>query len=597
MVLAGFLSGILAATIFAQVVQPQNSLTLAWDVDSGGGVAGYNVYYGVASRNYTSVVSAGNTGQATINGLTSGTTYFFAVTAYDATGLESGYSDEISYTVPFPTNTLPTITLTSPANGTVSAAPASINVAAGVAANGHSITQVQFYNGVTLLGAVASAPYGFSWNNVSPGTYSLSAIAVYDSGSTVSSAAANVKVAARRLPFGFADRLSSGLADTLPTITLTSPANGTVSAAPASINVAAGVAANGHSIIEVQFYNGATLLGAVGSAPYTLAWNNVSAGTYSLSAIAVYDSGSTVSSAAANVKVAARRLPFGFADRLPSGLADTLPTITLTSPANGTVSAAPASINVAAAVAANGHSIIEVQFYNGVTLLGVIGSAPYTFAWDNMSAGTYSLSALAVYDSGSTVSSAAANVKVAARRLPSGIADTPPTITLTSPANGTVSAAPASINVAAGVAANGHSIIEVQFYNGAMLLGVVGSAPYTLAWNNVSAGTYSLSALAVYDSGSTVSSAAANVKVAARRLPSGLSIVAPPGLQIQIAPGGSVLLSGTGQAGQPYNVLASQDLKTWTLIGTMTLDETGSGQFTDPAGTSLPNCVYRLQGQ
>ena len=155
MVLAGFLSGILAATIFAQVVQPQNSLTLAWDVDSGGGVAGYNVYYGVASRNYTSVVSAGNTGQATINGLTSGTTYFFAVTAYDATGLESGYSDEISYTVPFPTNTLPTITLTSPANGAVSAAPASINVAAGVAAKGQSINQVQFNKGVTLLGAVA----------------------------------------------------------------------------------------------------------------------------------------------------------------------------------------------------------------------------------------------------------------------------------------------------------------------------------------------------------------------------------------------------------------------------------------------------------
>src|ERR1017187_252258 len=102
--------------------------------------------------------------------------------------------------------------------------------------------------------------------------------------------------------------------------------------------------------------------------------------------------------------------------------------------------------------------------------------------------------------------------------LPSGIADPPPTITLTSPANGTVSAAPASINVAAAVADNGHSITQVQFYNGARLLGVVGSEPYTFAWNNVSAGTYSLSALAVYDTGSTVSSAAANVKVAARRL-------------------------------------------------------------------------------
>jgi hypothetical protein len=200
--LAGLLAATLPATTLAQVAQPSNSLTLGWDTDPNSGVAGYNVYYGVASRSYTSMVSVGNTGQATINGLTAGTTYYFAVTEYDASGQESGYSDEITYTVPLPTNAPPTITLTSPANGAVSAVPASINLSAGVAANGHSIIQVQFYDGATLLGAVASPPYSFSWNNVSAGTYSLSATAVYDSGSIVSSAAANVKVAARRLPSG-----------------------------------------------------------------------------------------------------------------------------------------------------------------------------------------------------------------------------------------------------------------------------------------------------------------------------------------------------------------------------------------------------------
>ena len=94
--------------------------------------------------------------------LASGATYFFAVTAYDTNGLESDYSSEVSYTVPLPTNTAPTIVLTSPANGAVYTAPATINLAASVTANGHTLTQVQFYNGATLLGTVATTPYSLS---------------------------------------------------------------------------------------------------------------------------------------------------------------------------------------------------------------------------------------------------------------------------------------------------------------------------------------------------------------------------------------------------------------------------------------------------
>ena len=77
-----------------------------------------------------------------------------------------------------------------------------------------------------------------------------------------------------------------------------------------------------------------------------------------------------------------------------------------------------------------------------------------------------------------------------------------------------------------------------------------------------------------------------------------ISIAAtPPTIQIQTAAGGSVGLSIVGQPGQTYNVLSSQDLTTWALIGTVTLDANGSSAFTDPAGTSLPCSYYRLQGQ
>src|SRR5438067_3721520 len=65
------------------------SVTLVWNPSPGTNVAGYNVYYGGASRSYTNKVNAGNATNATVSGLIEGGTYFFAVTAYDSNGLES----------------------------------------------------------------------------------------------------------------------------------------------------------------------------------------------------------------------------------------------------------------------------------------------------------------------------------------------------------------------------------------------------------------------------------------------------------------------------------------------------------------------------
>src|SRR5437867_4474089 len=86
------------------------SVTLVWNASPGTNIAGYNVYYGVASRTYTNKVNVGNATNATVSGLIEGTTYYFAVTAYDSNGLESDYSNEMSYTVPVnPGNQVPTI--------------------------------------------------------------------------------------------------------------------------------------------------------------------------------------------------------------------------------------------------------------------------------------------------------------------------------------------------------------------------------------------------------------------------------------------------------------------------------------------------------
>lgn len=63
-------------------------------------VVGYNVYYGPTSRNYTNVLTTGTTNSATVTGLVEGETYFFAVTAFDAFGDESDFSEESWFLVP-----------------------------------------------------------------------------------------------------------------------------------------------------------------------------------------------------------------------------------------------------------------------------------------------------------------------------------------------------------------------------------------------------------------------------------------------------------------------------------------------------------------
>ena len=82
--------------------------TLAWD-PSTGNVGGYRLYYGQTSGNYMSNINTGNQTSHTVAGLTAGITYYFAVTAYDsADTIESGFSNEVSMTIPASTNVVMT---------------------------------------------------------------------------------------------------------------------------------------------------------------------------------------------------------------------------------------------------------------------------------------------------------------------------------------------------------------------------------------------------------------------------------------------------------------------------------------------------------
>jgi len=76
------------------------TVTLAWDPNPEPSVAGYRLYLGTSPGYYTSSVDVAASTQATISSLIEGVTYYMAVTAYDTSGNQSGYSNEIVYTVP-----------------------------------------------------------------------------------------------------------------------------------------------------------------------------------------------------------------------------------------------------------------------------------------------------------------------------------------------------------------------------------------------------------------------------------------------------------------------------------------------------------------
>ena len=88
--------------LFQLPVLAAQSVVLAWQPSPSTNVVGYDIYYGTACRDYDSEITVGNTNSATVTGLADGTTYYFAATAVDSSGVESPFSNEAVYNVPSP---------------------------------------------------------------------------------------------------------------------------------------------------------------------------------------------------------------------------------------------------------------------------------------------------------------------------------------------------------------------------------------------------------------------------------------------------------------------------------------------------------------
>jgi hypothetical protein len=174
-----------------------------------------------------------------------------------------------------------------------------------------------------------------------------------------------------------------------PVVTLTAPASGATLVEGSPVTLTASASDPDGSILRVEFFSGATLIGTVTTAPYQFPWTVPAAGTYAITARAVDDdSAAKVSSAMTLISEPAGPPP-------PINLP---PTVQFNNPDNGQTFVGPLSVLTLSALASDPDgSIASVEFFNGSVSLGfgALLKGAYKFSFRNVAPGQYTVSATA----------------------------------------------------------------------------------------------------------------------------------------------------------------------------------------------------------
>jgi hypothetical protein len=149
------------------------------------------------------------------------------------------------------------------------------------------------------------------------------------------------------------------------------------------------------SVSRVEFYSGGTKLGSTSVAPYSFDWNNVPAGNYSLTVIATDNlNAKTISSAVTIAVINSNQIP------------NRHPIVKISNPRKGNTYENLSTIEIDATASDPDGTVSKVEFYNGQTKLVELTSAPYTYIWKNVAAGSYTITAVATDNlSDTTISS------------------------------------------------------------------------------------------------------------------------------------------------------------------------------------------------
>jgi hypothetical protein len=429
--------------------------------DSDGSIASVSFYAGTTQLG--GAVSASPYAY-TWTGVSSGS-YALTARATDNRGsVSTSAVVTIAVTVP------PMVVLTTPTAGAKFGAGSDITLSAQASDPDGSVTAVRFYDGTTLLGSAGASPYTFTWMGVMPGSYVIRVEAQDNLGMTAVTTGTPISV-------------NQG-----PVVSITAPTQGAMFSAPATVTITAEASDPDGSVVSVTFFQNGNLLGTDTSSPFSYVWSGVGQGTYELVAVAMDDYGDQGSASSVNISVI------------------TGPSCTIVAPADGTQVDPGSDMLIEADAQDSGGTITQVEFFINGTSVGTTPVAPYQYVWTLIPAGRHTITAQAHNDLG-LISPMSSPVHIIANR--------PPDVTLTSPADGATFAAGDDVPLAATATDPDGSIAAVRFYVDGVQVGSATAVPYEVVWSTGGAGQYSVYATAEDDLGGISTSAVVSISVAA----------------------------------------------------------------------------------
>jgi Big-like domain-containing protein len=266
--------------------------------------------------------------------------YTLKAVAYDSANASATATRSITVKNNTATNTPPTVSLTSPANG-ASVSGTAVSCAAN-ASDTNGIKQVQFFLDSTALSTDTASPYTCSFDSTkfTNGAHTLKAVAT-DGLNATSTTQISVNV----------NNSTPPTTNPVPVVTFTKPANGaTVPATSVACEV---TAVDTDGIKQLQWYYDGKLVNTELKAPYdTCNINSLTPGAHVIKAVATDNKGG-IGEAQITVNVGSTG---------GGGTTNTPPTVSLTSPSSGATLTGTAA-GYAATASDTGGSVAKVDFY------------------------------------------------------------------------------------------------------------------------------------------------------------------------------------------------------------------------------------------
>lgn len=367
---------------------------------------------------------------------------------------------------------------------------------------------------------------------------------------------------------------AQGMENARPAVNITTPEDGQQFTAPATVSITATASDSDGSVTKVEFYNGTTKLGEDTSSPYAFTWNDVAKGSYTVVVKAIDNSGAS-GTASRNISVISSVGCAGagkIVHEVWTGIQGTeTSAIPLTSPPSATrdltLFEGPTNFDDHYGTRIRGFICPPVS---GEYIFWISGN-DQTELWlstDHQPGNKRLIASAAKYTNvrqwNKYESQQSAPVALAANQryyiealhkegvgsdhvavgwqLPGGTLERPipglrlipygaepapaavPVVTITSPEDGATFTEPASLTLSAQASVENGSIAKVEFFNGTAKLGEDATSPYSLTWDNVQEGNYTLVAKAIDASGTSATSS----------------------VDIIVAAGGSTACAGTG---------------------------------------------------